>query len=136
MDRMVPVVILTLVVGLVAPATVSGQISGQTLNRAVREAVQNLIASISDDAAVLKPITDAVVDPTPILVTTSFVTEAQVETMPQGAILGAVDQCPVGWEPHTAEDGAPLFVPFGLLVDVDRTPRVGDYALLRACTKQ
>ena len=128
---------VALVAGLVAPVAASGQLAGAILRAAglAAAAVESATAAAVENATAE---VDAGVGPTPltILVTTSFANKDQVETMSQGAILAAIDQCPLGWEPHVDEDGTPLYVPFGLLVDEHRTPRVGDFALLRACVKQ
>lgn len=56
--------------------------------------------------------------------------------LPQGAVVGMSGECPEGWKPYVDADGAPLFFPFGLIVDESGNPRVASYSLLTACEKE
>ena len=66
-----------------------------------------------------------------------FLEPSEAAGYPPKAMMGftSSDRCPDGWEQVRAEDGAPLFHAFGLLVDAGGTRRSG-YIRVPACMKR
>ena len=69
-------------------------------------------------------------------INSEFLSRAATTQFPANAVMGFSEgTCPVGWNQLTADDGAPLFFAFGLLVDAEGTPR-SEFVKIPACVKQ